>query len=152
MRTSLFAKIVLVILIGATVLLLCSSCGASWKLRRADKLINQAINSGAQIKRDTVYKDKIVNVPGPHTTVTTPGIDRIVKRDTTIYQDRIKIRELFRHDTLRIFVECPDSVMHVKEAVAVTEQIICPPRSNFWKYIALALGCVVVLLAFLLRR
>lgn len=118
------------------------ACGPAHDLKKADRLIKRAIAHGAIIKADTVFVDKEIQIPGEKTTITIPGITRL--RDTTIYQDRIKIHYQLRHDTLKEFIECPDTVFIVKEALAVNNQIICPPKDNRWKWIAISLFALIV--------
>jgi len=110
------------------------SCSTGHKLRKAQKLINEAKAEGAKVRVDTVFKDREKLIKGESITNT------IVKtKDTTIYvvKDRIKIKEVFRHDTIFQFIQCPDSVVKSKEAIAVNETIECPPVSNFWKIVAI---------------
>lgn len=136
----------IITLISFSALALCS-CSAAWKLRRAHKMIAEAVAQGAEVRVDTVYRDHRVEVPGPSTTVTLPGATQYLTRyrDTTIYQDRIKIHYSVRRDTILQRIECPDSTIVVHEAAAINQQIICPPAGNLWKYVALTLAAVLIL-------
>lgn len=122
-------------------LLLCS-CSAKWH-------IDQAIKKGAIIKSDTVYTDRVVITPGDSTTVYVP-FNKV--RDTTIYQDRIAIRYSTKHDTVRIHVVCPPDTVVIKVPVSVNTEIDCPPRSPFWRNLALALLVVTVVVLFFKRN
>ncbi len=110
--------------------LLFVSCGPTHKLRKAERLMNQAIAQGAKVKVDTVTVQKIV--PGERVEVRVP-VDRIVRHDTTIVQDRVKIHFTTVRDTVRIQLDCPPDTILVP--VTIHKSIICPdcPRDRFWK-------------------
>jgi hypothetical protein len=119
-------------------LLLLCACGPASKLRRAKKLQNEAIAQGATVRVDTIYKERQIEVKGPHTTLTVvrPG------KDTVIFKDRIRVIYTVKNDTITERIECPDSVVQVKEAVAVNQTISCPPDK--WKMVALVLGGILL--------
>jgi len=130
-------------LIACIAVVLLASCSASWH-------IAQAVKKGAIIKSDTVYTDRVVITPGDSTTVYVP----IHQRNDSlvyIYQDRVKISYKTIHDTLRFHVECPSDTIRIKVPVAVNTEIDCPPRSPFWRNLALALLVVTALVLFLKR-
>lgn len=122
-----------------------SACGPAAKLRRAERLINEAVAAGAKVKADTVYVEKIIE--GPKTTVEVP-VDRMVLtlRDTVIYQDRIKIHYQLKRDTFRMQIECPKDTIRIP--VTVTKNIIAPPcpKDKFWKGVGMGAGGVLILL------
>jgi len=122
-----------------------SACGPAAKLRRAERLINEAVAAGATVKADTVFVEKVV--PGPETTVSVP-VDRMVLqlRDTVIYQDRIKIRYQLKRDTFRMHVECPQDTIRVP--VTIHKSIIAPPcpKDRFWKGFGMGAGALLLLL------
>jgi hypothetical protein len=126
-----------------------SSCGVNYNLHRMAYHKRMAIAKGAEIKSDTVFTDRVYITPGDSTTVFLPGVTII--RDTTIYQDRIKIR--IRRDTVRemIQVECPPDTVKIRVPVAVNETL-CPPPDNKWKWIAGILACIVVGIALIKSR
>ncbi len=128
-------------------IMLLSSCGANYNLRRMAYHKRMAIAKGAEIKSDTVFTDRVYITPGDSTTVFLPGPRVTIIRDTTIYQDRIKIR--IRRDTIRetIQVECPPDTVKIRVPVAVNETL-CPPPDNKWKWIAG--GLLIMLVALLL--
>ena len=127
------------------VLLLLSACGPAHKLRKAERLMNEAIAQGAKVKTDTVYLTKVIE--GPKTTEFIP-IDRLRKeyRDTTIYQDRIKLHYVTLHDTLRLTVDCPTDTIRVP--VTVHKSIICPdcPKDRMWRGVGFGAGGLLILL------
>jgi hypothetical protein len=122
-----------------------TACGPGAKLRRAERLINQAVAAGAKVKVDTVYVEKII--PGPETTVSVP-VDRMVLqlRDTVIYQDRIKIHYQLKRDTFRMHVVCPPDTIRIP--VTVHKSIIAPPcpKDRFWKGVGFGAGGLLILL------
>lgn len=115
-----------------------SGCSAKWH-------IDQAVKKGAIIKSDTVYTDRVVITPGDSTTIFVP-VTRLRDSLVTVYQDRVKISYRTIHDTLRFHVECPPDSIVIRVPVAVNTEIDCPPRSPFWRSLALALVVVCVLL------
>jgi hypothetical protein len=122
-----------------------SSCGPAAKLRRAERLINEAVAAGAKVKADTVFVEKIIE--GPKTTVEVP-VDRMVLqlRDTVIYQDRIRIHYQLRRDTFRMQVECPKDTIRIP--VTIHKSIIAPPcpKDRFWKGFGMGAAAILVLL------
>lgn len=127
------------------ILLLLCSCGPAAKLRRAERLINEAVAAGATVKADTVYKE--IPIPGAETIVKVP-VDKLVTvlRDTTIYQDRIEIHYQLRRDTFRMHVKCPPDTIRVP--VTVHRSIIAPPcpKDRFWKGVGFGAGGLLILL------
>lgn len=129
-----------------------ASCGPTYKLRRAQKLIAQAIAAGAEYKSDTVYQEKTIITKGDSTTIFVP-VTRLKDSLVTVYQDRIKIQYRLKHDTIRFNVECDPDTVKISVPVAVNTEIDCPPRSSFWRNLALALIVVTsIVLFFALRR
>lgn len=128
--------------------LILTSCGPTYKLRKAERLMSQAIAQGAKVKIDTVTVEKIV--PGERVEVRVP-VDRIIRHDTTIIQDRVKIHFSTVRDTVRMQVDCPPDTIRVP--VTIHKSIICPdcPRDRFWKgfgWGACAVLCLLVLYGF----
>lgn len=122
-------------------ILILSSCSARWH-------VNQAIKKGLKVGTDTVYQEKTVIVPGDSTTVFLPVVkDSLI----TVYQDRIKIQYYQRYDTVRIAVECPSDTVKIEVPISVTTEIDCPPRSPFWRNLALALIVVTALVLYFRR-
>src|SRR6185295_20246512 len=115
---------------------------ASYKLRKAQKLIKEAEAKGAVVKHDTVYKDKLVPIKGKSTVINTPLIIHHY-HDTTYYKDKILIKNIYHHDTLTQYIKCPDSTAHVKEAAAINTTINCPPEDHIWRKIALILMLIL---------
>ena len=116
-------------------------CSARWH-------VNQAIKKGLKVGVDTVYQEREVIVPGDSTTVFVPVVrDSLV----TIYQDRLKIKYKIYHDSIKIHVQCPPDTVRIQVPVAVNTEIDCPPRSPFWRNLALALLIVTALVLYFRR-
>lgn len=115
-------------------------CSARWH-------VNQAIKKGLKVGTDTVYQEKTVIVPGDSTTIFVP-VTRLKDSLVTVYQDRIKIQYRTVHDTLRFQVECPPDTVKIKVPVAVNTEINCPPKSQFWRNLSLALLVVTALVLY----
>lgn len=132
-------------------LLLLSSCGVNYNLRRMAYHKRMAISKGAYLRTDTIFTDRVEIIPGDSTVVTLPGSHTVTIKDTVIYQDRIKIR--VRRDTIRetIQVECPPDTVKIRVPVAVNETL-CPPPDNKWKWIAAALAACLVVVGITMRR
>lgn len=122
---------------------LLGGCSGAWHVR-------QAVKKGAIIKSDTVYQEKTVIVPGDSTTVFVP-VTRLKDSLVTVYQDRIKIQYRLKHDTIRFNVECDADTVKIEVPVAVNTEINCPPKSPFWRNLALALLVVTALVLYFRR-
>ena len=127
----------------ALIWLILASCSAQWHVR-------QAIKKGAFVKSDTVYTDRVVITPGDSTTVFVP-LTMVKDSLITVYQDRIKISYKTIHDTLRFHVECPPDSVFIRVPVSVNTEVNCPPRSPFWRNLALALIVVTCLVLYFRR-
>lgn len=132
MKTALFFLIVL------------TSCGPSYHLRRAAYHKRMAIAKGAEIKKDTVWWERAVIIKGDTVTKTLPGSNTIIL-DTVFLQGPIKIR--VKRDTIKesIFVECPPDTVKIRVPVTITETIKAPPSliDRYWWVLA-----ILIILAF----
>lgn len=127
------------------IILILVSCGPTHDLNKAKRLIERAKAHGAIVRNDTVYSESIVYTKGDCTVVKIP-VHQI--RDTTIFQDRIKILYKIRRDTVRMTVECPPDTIRIKVPVSVTETIECPPTRFYkseWFWLTLCLAALLVL-------
>lgn len=132
-------------------------CSAAQKLRRAEKLIAKAELQGAKWRIDTVFTERVINVPGPETTVKVPVT---VLKDTTIVQEKIVtvIRWIKgkdgKTDTLTVFTKCPDQVIRDTVATVINKSIVAPKSPNvkpWWRTAALVgWGLWVLVIAFVI--
>lgn len=122
--------------------ILLSSCSASWHLK-------QAIRKGSEISSDTVTKRVAVFIP------------QVVK--DTIFESRPGDTVRIEKERLRIkYVSLPgDSVyIHgesradtiVREIPVTVTQIVTAPKDNKWKWIAIALGVILILLFLIMKK
>jgi len=103
--------------------LILSSCGAQWHLKRAiakdPEILNQRV-----VRLDTVVvTDSIV----AKDTLVLNQIDTI----TTI-KERVKIKVMRSHDTIRVEVECPPDTVRVVKEVPI-DQLVYVSKSTGWK-------------------
>lgn len=130
------------------VLLICAllcACGPQAKLRRADRLVREAIAAGAIVRSDTVRITDTLIVKGPETTLFIPGPVKI--RDTTIVQDRIQIRWKTTRDTVRMEIKCPTDTIKIEVPTVINRTIYA---QNAWKPIALGLVAALFVLLLVL--
>jgi len=125
------------------ILLLCSSCGANWHLRKAQKHIDKAIALGANIKRDTIIVHDTTYIPQTeYDTV----YQNVKLYDTLRFESKRTIVKTV-YDTLhkRVYqkvIEKPDTIIK-KIEVPCTEISSKPPFPWWWLLIALVVGSFV---------
>lgn len=123
-------------------LLFISSCSASWHLK-------QAVKKGAEISSDTVTKPIMVFIP------------QVVK--DTVFESRPGDTVRIEKERLRIkYVELPGDSVYIfgesradtiiREVPVTVTQIVTTPQDNKWKWIAIALGVILILLFLIIRK
>lgn len=117
-------------LLASMALVIASSCSPESKLRRAQRLIQQAENSGLVWKSDTVFQEVTLTVP-------VVQIDTFVKvqdwRDTiTVVKDRVTTKVLVRPVTKEVYIssKCDSVVITKRVPYEVTREIQVGDR--FW--------------------
>ncbi len=96
---------------------------------------------------DTVFVTQVVK--GDTVRVNVPYLQFVNSlRDTVIYQDRVKIHFKTIRDTVKIQVDCPDSV--VKVPVTVHKSIECAPVPTFWENLFKLIWWIVAILTLIL--
>jgi hypothetical protein len=146
----------LILVVIAVVLIALSSCGANHHLRKSKKHLEKALAKGAKIKPDTTWKTIPIITPEIKFETTLKPVN---VKDTLIARDKESgaATKVFIHktDTLirSVFIQttCPKDTVFITVPVAVTNEISCPPKDNKWKWIALALG-VVLIIGLVLKR
>lgn len=123
-------------------LFLLSSCSASWHLQKA-------IQKGAQVKTDTVVKPITVFIPS----VVKDTIFESRQGDTVrIEKERLLIRYVnLPGDSVYIKGESRADTI-IREVPVTVTQIISAPKNNTWKWIAIALGVILILLFLIMRK
>ena len=112
------------IIIGALALwITISSCGPAKKLRRANRLIDQAVTAGATVKTDTVFVTRTVTVPETHfdTVLSVQNFTDTI----TVEKDNVVTRVKINTVTKEVFVstKCPERIKEVKVPVQVFKTI-----------------------------
>lgn len=124
------------------IILLLSSCGPSYYLKKAERALKKAEQLGADISADTVYVDREIIVPETHfDTVLT----EVNFRDTiTVTKDRVVTRVKVNTVEKKIFVEteCPPDTLKIRVPVTVTKEISA--GYSLWEMIILAIVCLLV--------
>jgi hypothetical protein len=139
----------LILVVIAILLITLSSCGVNYHLR-------MAVKKGGEISTDTTWKTLPIITPEIKFETTLKPVN---VKDTLIARDKESgaATKVFIHktDTLirSVFIEttCPKDTVFITVPVAVTNEISCPPKDNKWKWIALALG-VVLIIGLVLKR
>lgn len=136
------------------ILLLLTSCGSSYHLRKAERHLRLAKELGANITRDTiVFRDTIEFITAK---VDTFFVDPILidHHDTvtrTFVKDKVVIKYKRVSDTVYLSADCPDSVVYIEKKVPIETGI----STGFaWYHLLAAFlaGAGLVALAGFLRR
>lgn len=140
-----FLILLIILLIGL------SSCSnkATRHLRKADKHLQKAIAAGAIVNPDTVYKHVPIFIPQ----VVKDTVFESRQGDTVLIEkDRLKIQYVnLPGDSVWIYGESKADTVIKEVPVTVTKNITVPVKDNKWKWIALALGALIVII-FVLRK
>lgn len=146
---SLFITLAFILLLVFIMSLSGCSDKATRNLRKADKYLKKAIAAGAIVNPDTVYKPIAVFIPQ----VVKDTVFESIQGDTVrIEKERLRIKYVnLPGDSVYIYGESKADTIIKEVPVTVTQNVTVPVKDNKWKWIALALG-VVLILAFVLRR
>lgn len=123
-------------------LILLSSCGPNFYLKKAERALRKAEQLGAKINQDTVFKTITVTVPERQIDTL---LQRVDFRDTiTVLQDRIltKIKVNQVDKTVYVNVKCPPDTVRVKVPVIVNRKI--QAGHTTWDMVILAIVCLAV--------
>jgi hypothetical protein len=125
-------------------IILLSSCGPTFYLKKAERALKKAEQLGAQTRTDTIYKERLVFVDSIR-------VDSIFtsKVGDTVYisKDRLKIKFVhLKGDSVFIEGKCEADTVKIQVPVSVTKEI----KSGLgiwtviqWSLIALIVGFVV---------
>lgn len=151
----------LIFLIMILIVLLLGGCGIlspdkktdrkiARHLRKSDRHLKAAIALGAEIDRDTTWRT--ISIPVPE--VKTDTVFKPIEGDTVyIEKDRLKILYTkLPGDSVYIYGESQADTVYKDVFHTVTNEIACPPKDNTWKWIAIALGVVLILIFLVMRR
>lgn len=120
-------------------LILLTSCGASYHLKQSKKHELKAIAKGAQVEADTVFKEIPVIIESVR-------VDSIftAKPGDTVYleKDRLKIKYVrLKADTFYIDGECKADTVRVEVPITVTREI--KTGAGFWDIFKIVIFAVV---------
>lgn len=119
------------------------SCGPAYHLKRAKYHERMAIAKGADIKADTVFKDRVIEIPKTKLdtmVVTTPG--------DTVYltKERLRIKYVnLPGDSVFIEGECKDSVITIKQPVYINKTITAKSGLPWWVYLVFGISALVII-------
>jgi len=130
------------------ILLGLSNCGPASKLRRAERLINQAEQAGYTWKIDTVT----VKVPVIVTETRLDSILVVKPGDTVVLtKDRLKVKYVrLGADTVFLEAECAADTIYKEVPVRIEKMIAAKCNPWWWLLVAAIVG--VVFGMFLMRR
>jgi hypothetical protein len=156
-------KRLITFLIFLTLLIAMMSCKSGYHLKRAAKFerkkqeqLAKAIEKGAKVKSDTVFKEIIVKVPEVRVDTVVKNVSFtdtiIVTKDKVITKVKVDVQE----KTVYVETKCPEIIKTVKVPVRVETQI--QARQNWktmevigWCFLLFILGGVTVYLLKMFR-
>lgn len=129
------------------------ACSPSFLLKRSERLKKRAIERGAKIERDTVWRTTPVFIKGPSATfplLLKPsfiGQTRYVLKDTIMWRNKIKVEIRDNY----INVECPDSTATIRTPTVINENVSA--GYTWWDLVKAGIfGTVLGALAVVLAR
>lgn len=131
------------------IILLLSSCTASYHLRQAEKHLRKAEVKGAKVNRDTVFITKEVIVPEVKFDTLVKNVNFI---DTvTVSKDRVITRVKVNTVTKEIYIntKCPADTVRIEVPVKVITEI---DSGIPWWYLLIAGGIIILLLLIIIKK
>jgi hypothetical protein len=129
-------------------LLLLSSCGPTFYLKRAERDLKKAEQLGAKVKSDTVWKEKIVYVPEYKTDTLIKRVDfrDTITLETTKVLTKVKVNTV----TKEVYIEskCKSDTVKIRVPFTVTKEI----KSGHSTWDLIILSIVVLLVGAVLGR
>lgn len=125
------------------------ACGSAHHLRRAERLkkrmdeqIDKAIEKGAQVKRDTIFKEIQVFVPEVRTDTIFQDVQ--VGDTITITKEKLQIKYVrLPGDSVFIEGECESDTIFVRTEVAVNTKYEAKPFMKWWQFVGWVLLSLV---------
>jgi len=125
-------------------IILLSSCGPTFYLKKAERALKKAEQLGAQVRTDTIYKERLVFIDS----VRVDSIFTAKQGDTVfISKDKLQIKYVrLKGDSVFIEGKCEADTIKIQVPVSVTKEI----KSGLgiwtviqWSLLALIVGFVV---------
>lgn len=122
---------------------LLSSCGATYHLRQAQKHIDKAIEMGAKVNVDTVYKNVEVPVIKIDTVVNNVSAERLLHDTITVTQNNEVIKIKYQEKEKKVYVNLTSTKpRYIRVPYTVTKTI----SSGYTKWdIILAIGVFFII-------
>jgi len=124
------------------VILLLSSCGPTFYLKKAERAIKKAEQLGTKVKTDTVWQEKIVYVPEYKTDTLFKQVDfrDTITLETTKVLTRVKVNTV----TKEVYIEskCKADTVKIEVPFTVTKEI--KAGHSTWDLIILAIFVLIV--------
>ena len=125
------------------IVLILTSCGPAYHLKRAEKHVKKAIEKGAKVGADTTYTFRELKIPG----IKVQFEPKPITHNDTVYfaKNKVVTKVLLKHDSIFVETQCPDTVIQVKEKT-VTKTVTAVQKSWLkWWYLLIALAVGLVL-------
>jgi hypothetical protein len=124
-------------------LLLLTSCGQRFHVKRMKHHMDKALQKGAHLGTDTTFIERNIKIEGVRVEFT----PKPITLNDTIYftKEKVVTKILLKHDSLFVETNCPDTVFHFKERTITKTVTAVKSTWLKWWYllIALAVGLVV---------
>jgi hypothetical protein len=118
-------------------ILLLSSCSATWHINRAIKKDPSILKPDTIIKYDTtiIFKDRIL-----YDTFTTTEYDTVVMQDSFVYTKVIRIK-----DKIKVYTKCKGDTVRIKETITLPPRVIKEDNSLNENILLFAIAVVILL-------
>ena len=118
-------------------ILLLSSCSATWHIDRAIKKDPSILKPDTIIKYDTtiIFKDRIL-----YDTFVTTEYDTVVMQDSFVYTKVIRIK-----DKIKVYTKCKGDTVRIKETITLPPRVIKEDNSLYENILLFAIAVVILL-------
>lgn len=118
-------------------ILLLSSCSATWHINRAIKKDPSILKPDTIIKYDTtiIFKDRIL-----YDTFVTTEYDTVVMQDSFVYTKVIRIK-----DKIKVYTKCKGDTVRIKETITLPPRVIKEDNSLYENILLFAIAVVILL-------
>lgn len=118
-------------------ILLLSSCSATWHIDRAIKKDPSILKPDTIIKYDTtiIFKDRIL-----YDTFVTTEYDTVVVQDSFVYTKVIRIK-----DKIKVYTKCKGDTVRIKETITLPPRVIKEDNSLNENILLFAIAVVILL-------
>jgi len=118
-------------------ILLLSSCSATWHINRAIKKDPSILKPDTIIKYDTtiIFKDRIL-----YDTFVTTEYDTVVMQDSFVYTKVIRIK-----DKIKVYTKCKGDTIRIKETITLPPRVIKEDNSLNENILLFAIAVVILL-------